>query len=144
MTEKKYAKLLNDLRAVMTWGSATPRLATDIDNFASPSEWGLVRNTVKTLDDLGSRSAQTERESAIAQRVYAGRRHGQEPGRARVNRHDGRTDLERRGSCGQVPHERRAIEAPDFGDPNHVEASLLKRHDITNRGVGVAAVGHQG
>ena len=30
LTEKKYAKLLNDLRAVMTWDSATPRLASNV------------------------------------------------------------------------------------------------------------------
>ena len=30
LTEKKYAKLLNDLRAVMKWDSATPRLASNM------------------------------------------------------------------------------------------------------------------
>ena len=35
LTEKKYAKLLNDLRAVMTWGSATPRLASKCAGQAS-------------------------------------------------------------------------------------------------------------
>ena len=30
LTEKKYAKLLNDLRAVMTWDSATQRLASNV------------------------------------------------------------------------------------------------------------------
>ena len=112
---------------------AGPDRAADLDDLAGAGQGAVVGHAVEALDDLGARGAEAEDAAAARQGVDAGRRHGDERRRARVDGQDGRADLEALGLGGQVAHEARGVVAVGLGDPDHVEPGLLELDGLAGR-----------
>ena len=112
---------------------AGPHSAADLDDLAGASQGAVVGHAVEALDDLGARGAQAEDAAAAREGVDAGRRHGDERGRTRVDGQDGRADLEALRLGRQVAHEARGVVAVGLGDPHHIEPGLLEVDGLAGR-----------
>ncbi len=121
---------------------ALPHLVADVDDLARPAERRLVGHAVEALDHLRARRAQAEDAAAVAHRVDAGGGHGDERRRARVDRQDGRADLDRLGGGGQVAHEAGRVVAVGLGHPYDVESGRLVVAHLRGRLLEPTGVGH--
>ena len=106
-------------------GLATPDVTTDLDDLAGSSEGTGVGHPMKSLDHLRPRGSKSEMEAAVGERIDARSGHRDEGGGSGVNRQDGRPDLDGFGQCGQITHERRAIETVSLSNPDEVQPSLF-------------------
>jgi hypothetical protein len=81
---------------------------------------------VKALDHLRSGRPDAEYAAAAGQRIDPGGGHGQQRRAARVERQDGRADLDPLGDRGEESHHAGAVEPVELRDPQHIDAASLE------------------
>ena len=114
--------------------------AADVDDFARRRDRSVVGDAVEPLDDLRTRCAEAEDEAPVGELVEAGRGHGEQRGRARVDREDAGGELDGLGLRREVAEQADRVEPVRLRDPDQVETRRLEVVDLAHRLLDVSCV----